>query len=159
MGAGVMAEFEPRIVVFACNWCSYAGADTAGVSRLHYSPKIRVIRTMCSGRVSTAHVLRAFTLGADGVLVSGCHIGDCHYIFGNHWAIKQFEVTKNIVHTLGLEDGRIRLEWVSAAEGPRWAALIDEFVAQIQALGPSPLRGETTDASFTEQPVAVEVSD
>ena len=153
------AGFEPRIVVFACNWCSYAGADTAGISRLPYSPKIRVIRTMCSGRVSTNHVLRAFTLGADGVLVSGCHIGDCHYIFGNHWALKQFEVTKNILHKLGLEDGRVRLEWVSAAEGPQWANLIDEFVAQIQALGPSPLRGESTDTSFAEQPVEVEVAD
>ena len=153
------AGFEPRIVVFACNWCSYAGADTAGISRLPYSPKIRVIRTMCSGRVSTNHVLRAFTLGADGVLVSGCHIGDCHYIFGNHWALKQFEVTKNILHRLGLEDGRVRLEWVSAAEGPQWANLIDEFVAQIQALGPSPLRGESTDMSFAEQPVEVEVAD
>ncbi len=153
------AEFTPRIVVFACNWCSYAGADTAGVSRLRYSPKIRVIRTMCSGRVSTAHVLRAFALGADGVLVSGCHIGDCHYIFGNHWAIKQFEVTKKILLTLGLEDGRSRLEWVSAAEGPRWASLIDEFVGQIQALGPSPLRGQTTDTSFKEQPVEVEVTE
>lgn len=155
-----MAEsFEPRIVVFACNWCSYAGADTAGVSRLPYSPKMRVIRTMCSGRVNIAHVLRAFQLGADGVLVSGCHIGDCHYIFGNHWAIKQFEVTVNLLRTLGLEDGRTRLEWVSAAEGPRWAGLIDEFVAQIQALGPSPLRGAATDGDFQAKPVEVEVAE
>ncbi len=140
MGESVVAAgFEPRIVVFACNWCSYAGADTAGISRLPYSPKIRVIRTMCSGRVSTNHVLRAFTLGADGVLVSGCHIGDCHYIFGNHWALKQFEVTKNLLHRLGLEDGRVRLEWVSAAEGSRWGEVIDEFVGQIKKLGPSPL--------------------
>ena len=135
-----MSDFEPRIVVFACNWCSYAGADTAGASRLKHSPSFRVIRTMCSGRVSTAHVLRAFQLGADGVLVSGCHFGDCHYIFGNHRAVEQFEVTKRLLHTLGLEDDRIRLEWVSAAEGPRWAALIDEFVAQITRLGPSPWR-------------------
>ena len=114
---------------------------------------------MCSGPVSTAHVLKAFQMGADGVLVSGCHIGDCHYIFGNHWAIKQFEVTKNLLHTLGIEDGRVRLEWVSAAEGPRWAELIDEFVDQVQGLGPSPLRIETTDDSFREQPVEVEVGD
>ena len=117
---------------------SSATTDTAGSSRLSYSPRIRVIRTMCSGRVSTAHVLRAFKLGADGVLVSGCHFGDCHYIFGNHRAVEQFEVTRRLLHTLGLEDARIRLEWVSAAEGPRWASLIDEFVAQIEALGPSP---------------------
>ena len=151
--------FEPRIVVFACNWCSYAGADTAGVSRLKHSPKFRVIRTMCSGRVNTSHVLKAFELGADGVLVSGCHIGDCHYLFGNHWAIKQFDVTKNLVKMLGLEEGRVRLEWVSAAEGPRWAKLIDEFVAEIEGLGPSPLRKATTDESFAEEPVAAEVTE
>jgi F420-non-reducing hydrogenase iron-sulfur subunit len=135
------AALEPRIVVFACNWCSYAGADTAGVSRIAHSPRFRVIRTMCSGRVSTVHVLRALQLGADGVLVTGCHLGDCHYSFGNHWAIKQFEVTANLTRMLGLEPERIRLEWVSAAEGPRWAALIDEFVETISRLGPSPLRG------------------
>ena len=151
--------FEPRIVVFACNGCSYAGADTAGTSRLPYSPKFRVIRTMCSGRVNTVHVLRAFQMGADGVLVSGCHIGDCHYIFGNHWAIKQFDVTKDMLRTLGLEEGRVRLEWVSAAEGPQWAALIDEFVAQITALGPSPLRQGASDEEFAAQPVGAEVAE
>ncbi len=114
---------------------------------------------MCSGRVNTAHVLKAFQLGADGVLISGCHIGDCHYIFGNHWAIKQFEIIKQLLQTLGLEEGRVRLEWVSAAEGPRWAALIDEFVGQIQDLGPSPLRQSATDKQFEEQPVGAEVSE
>ncbi len=150
------APYEPRIVVFACNWCSYAGADTAGTSRLPYSPKFRVIRTMCSGRVNTAHVLKAFQLGADGVLISGCHIGDCHYIFGNHWAIKQFEIIKGLLKTLGLEAGRVRLEWVSAAEGPRWAALIDEFVEQIQQLGPSPLRAGKSDTQFASGEIASE---
>jgi F420-non-reducing hydrogenase iron-sulfur subunit len=134
------AQLEPRIVVFACNWCSYAGADTAGVSRIAHSPQFRVIRTMCSGRVNATHVLRALQLGADGVLVTGCHIGDCHYRFGNHWAIKQFEVTAKLTGMLGLEPERVRLEWVSAAEGPRWASLIDEFVETIRRLGPSPLR-------------------
>ena len=148
--------FEPRIVVFACNWCSYAGADTAGVSRLPYSSQIRVIRTMCSGRVSTAHVLHAFQLGADGVLVSGCHFGDCHYISGNHWAVKQFDVTRKLLRTVGLEDDRTRLEWVSAAEGPQWAKLIDEFVATIKKVGPSPLRDRTSDRAFAEQPVEVQ---
>jgi F420-non-reducing hydrogenase iron-sulfur subunit len=133
---------EPRIVVFACNWCSYAGADTAGVSRIAHSARFRVIRTMCSGRVNTTHVLRSLQLGADGVLVTGCHIGDCHYSFGNHWAIKQLEVTQALTRTLGLEPERVRLEWVSAAEGPRWAQLIDEFVATITRLGPSPLRAK-----------------
>ncbi len=150
-----VTTFEPRIVVFACNWCSYAGADTAGVSRLEHSPQFRVIRTMCSGRVNASHVLKAFEMGADGVLVSGCHIGDCHYIFGNHWAIKQFDVTKDLLDMLGLEGGRTRLEWVSAAEGPRWAELIDEFVAGIKDLGPSPLRGESSDESFRDDPVPI----
>ena len=149
--------FEPRIVVFACNWCSYAGADTAGTSRIAHSPGFRVIRTLCSGRVTTTHVLNAFRLGADGVLVSGCHLGDCHYIFGNHWAIKQFDVTKEMLRMLGLEADRVRLEWVSAAEGPRWAELIDEFVARITELGPSPLRAAVPDAEFATQPVGAEV--
>ena len=150
-------RFDPRIVVFACNWCSYAGADTAGTSRIAHSPSFRVIRTMCSGRVNTTHVLNAFRLGADGVLVSGCHLGDCHYIFGNHWAIKQFDITREMLRMLGLETDRVRLEWVSAAEGPRWAALIDEFVARITELGPSPLRGQVGDAEFAGQPVGAEV--
>ena len=150
-------RFEPRIVVFACNWCSYAGADTAGTSRIAYSPGIRVIRTMCSGRVNTTHVLNAFRLGADAVLISGCHIGDCHYIFGNHWAIKQFDITKEMLRMLGLETDRVRLEWVSAAEGPRWASLIDEFVARITELGPSPLRDTAGDVDFANQPVGAEV--
>lgn len=132
-------KFTPRIVVFACNWCSYAGADNAGVSRIQYSPNFRIIRTMCSGRVTPGMVLKAFKLGADGVLVSGCHIGDCHYIFGNHRAIENFERTQAIIKTLGLEEGRLRLEWVSAAEGPRFGQLIDEFVGEVTKLGPSPL--------------------
>lgn len=151
------ARFDPRIVVFACNWCSYAGADTAGSSRIAHSPGFRVIRTMCSGRVNTTHVLQAFRMGADGVLISGCHLGDCHYIFGNHWAIKQFDVTKEMLHLLGLEADRVRLEWVSAAEGPRWAALIDEFVDRITELGPSPLRTSASDDEFAAQPVGAEV--
>lgn len=135
-------KFIPRIVAFACNWCSYAGADGAGTSRIQYSPHFRVIRVMCSGRVTPAFVLRAFELGADGVLVSGCHFGDCHYIFGNHRAVEQFEKTKRLVHIVGLEPERIRLEWVSAAEGHRWAALIDEFTQTITNLGRSPLAHE-----------------
>lgn len=136
---GTKAKFVPNIVAFACNWCSYAGADGAGVNRLQHSPNFRIIRTMCSGRVTTGFVLKALKMGADGVLVSGCHFGDCHYIFGNYKAVEQFEKTKAIVKTLGFDEKRIRLEWVSAAEGPRWASMIDEFVEQITALGPSPL--------------------
>ncbi len=132
-------EYIPRVVVFACNWCSYAGADTAGVSRIQYSPYFRIIRVMCSGRVHPAFVLRAFELGADGVLVSGCHFGDCHYIFGNERAVEQFEKTKALLKILGVEEGRIRLEWISAAEGVKFGRVIDEFVEQVRALGPSKL--------------------
>jgi F420-non-reducing hydrogenase iron-sulfur subunit len=137
-------EFVPNIVAFACNWCSYAGADTAGVNRVQYSPNFRVIRTMCSGRVAPGFVLKALRLGADGVLVSGCHFGDCHYIFGNYKAVELFEKTKGLVKTLGLDERRIRLEWVSAAEGDRWGEVIDEFVGQITELGPSPLNHKQT---------------
>jgi len=131
--------WNPRLVVFACNWCSYAGADTAGVSRIQHQPHFRMIRVMCSGRIQPGFVLRAFEKGADGVLVSGCHFGDCHYVFGNEKAVEQFEKTKSVVKMLGLEEGRLRLEWISAAEGARFAQIIDEFIEQLRELGPSPL--------------------
>jgi len=135
-------RWNPNIFVFACNWCSYAGADTAGISRIQHQPHFRTVRVMCSGRVHPGFVLRALEKGADGVLVSGCHIGDCHYISGNERQLEHFEITKRLVHLIGLEPGRVRLEWISAAEGPRWAKIIDEFTNQIRALGPSPLKGE-----------------
>lgn len=134
--------WNPNIIVFACNWCSYAGADTAGVSRIQHEPHFRMIRVMCSGRIHPGFVLRSFEKGADGVLVSGCHIGDCHYVSGNERQLELFEITKKLIHLLGLEPGRVRLEWISAAEGPRWAAIINEFTGQIRKLGPSPLKGE-----------------
>lgn len=134
-----MAEFEPRIVAFACNWCSYAGADLAGVSRLQYPPNIRTIRVMCSGRVSPAFILRAFEHGADGVFVSGCHIGDCHYGFGNRRAEKQVDLARRLIETLGLESDRLHLEWISASEGDKFATSIREFVERIKHLGRSPI--------------------
>lgn len=134
-------RWNPSIVVFACNWCSYAGADTAGVSRIQHEPHFRMIRVMCSGRIQPGFVLRAFEKGADGVLVSGCHFGDCHYVFGNHRAVEQFEKVKRMVRLLGIEDDRLRLEWISAAEGGRFAAVINEFTARVRELGPSPLAG------------------
>ena len=139
--------WNPRLVVFACNWCSYAGADTAGVSRIQHQPHFRMIRVMCSGRIQPGFVLRAFEKGADGVLVSGCHFGDCHYVFGNERAVEQFDKTKSVVKMLGLEEGRLRLEWISAAEGARFAQIIDEFIEQLRVLGPSPLaaRGSRAD--------------
>jgi F420-non-reducing hydrogenase iron-sulfur subunit len=130
--------WEPQIIVFACNWCSYAGADTAGVSRIQHQPNFRMIRVMCSGRIQPAFVLRAFEKGADGVLVSGCHFGDCHYIFGNERAAEQFEKTMNMIKLLGIEEGRLRLEWISAAEGARFAQVINEFTDQVRDLGPIP---------------------
>ena len=140
--SGVKAppSWDPNIVVFACNWCSYAGADTAGVSRVQHQPHFRMIRVMCSGRIQPGFVLRAFAKGADGVLVSGRHFGDCHYVFGNERAVEQFEKTKRVIKLLGLEEGRLRLEWISAAEGARFAEIINEFTDQVRALGPSPLR-------------------
>ena len=134
--------WNPEIVVFACNWCSYAGADTAGVTRIQHQPHFRMIRVMCSGRIQPGFVLHAFERGADGVLVSGCHFGDCHYVFGNERAVEQFEKTKNVVKLLGIEEGRIRLEWISAAEGVRFAEVINEFTDQVRELGPSPLAGK-----------------
>lgn len=142
--------WNPRIVVFACNWCSYAGADTAGVSRVQHQPHFRMIRVMCSGRIQPGFVLHAFEKGADGVLVSGCHFGDCHYMFGNERAVEQFEITKRVIGLLGLEEKRLRLEWISAAEGVRFARVIDEFTEDVRKLGPSPLAGAGREASVDE---------
>jgi F420-non-reducing hydrogenase iron-sulfur subunit len=146
-GSDQSVKWDPSIVVFACNWCSYAGADTAGVSRIQHQPHFRMIRVMCSGRIQPGFVLRAFEKGADGVLVSGCHFGDCHYVFGNERAVEQFEKTKNVVRLLGLEEERLRLEWISAAEGARFAEVINEFTDQVRKLGPSPLTNKRVRSS------------
>ena len=140
-----MHDFQPRIVAFACNWCSYAGADLAGVSRIQYPPTTRVIRVMCSGRVSPMFVLEALRSGADGVLVTGCHLGDCHYISGNEKAAKNMEMAHSLIRLLGIEPQRLRLEWISAAEGARFAELITEFTDQIRGLGANPLPKGHTD--------------
>lgn len=134
-----MDEF-PKIVAFACNWCSYAGADLAGVSRIQYPPTTRVIRVMCSGRVSPMFILEALRGGADGVLVTGCHLGDCHYISGNEKAIHNIELARSLMGLLGLEPERLRLEWISAAEGARFAEVIREFTEQIRKLGSNKIR-------------------
>ncbi|MDH5406535.1 MAG: hydrogenase iron-sulfur subunit [Candidatus Aminicenantes bacterium] len=131
----MMSEYEPRIICFACNWCSYPGADLAGVSRIQYPPNARIIRTMCSARVSPVFVLRAFQQGADGVLVTGCHIGDCHYISGNERAEENMKRTAEILDLLGIGKDRLRLEWVSAGEGGRFAEVMTSFVQQIKKLG------------------------
>ena len=130
-------DFEPRIIGFLCNWCSYAGADAAGISRFKYQPNIRVVRVMCSGRVSPELVLRAFREGADGVLVLGCHIGDCHYVSGNHRTAKRIPVLRRILEYIGIEPERLRLDWVSSAEAPKFQQVVNEFTETIKELGPA----------------------
>lgn len=132
--------FEPRIVGFLCNWCSYTGADLAGTSRIPYSPSIRVIRVMCSARVDPTFVLRSLSEGADGVLICGCHPGDCHYSEGNYKALRRMALLKRLVKDFGIEEERVRLEWVSASEGKRFAEVVDDMTHKIRELGPSKVR-------------------
>jgi len=132
--------FEPLIVSFCCNWCSYAGADLAGVSRLQYPPNIRIVRVMCSGMVHPNLVMDAFTKGADGILICGCHPGDCHYKEGNLKAEKRADAIILMLEDFGLEEARFRLEWVSASEGPKFAQVAREFTKKIKELGPSPYK-------------------
>lgn len=134
-----MADFEPKIVGFLCNWCGYAGADLAGTSRLSYPTNIRIIRVMCSGRVEPAFILKAFENGADGVLVAGCHPGDCHYRSGNQYAEKRIEKTKKLLDLVGIGSDRLRLEWISAAEGEKFASVIKDFTEKLRNRGPSHL--------------------
>jgi F420-non-reducing hydrogenase iron-sulfur subunit len=131
-------EFEPLIIGFCCNWCSYAGADLAGVSRLQYPASLRIIRVMCSGMVHPNLVIDALTKGADGVLICGCHIGDCHYQSGNEKAQSRADAINLMLEDFGIEPERFRLEWVSAAEGPRFAQVVSEFTEQVRMLGPNP---------------------
>lgn len=153
----IKSDFEPKIVVFACNWCSYPAADSAGINRLQYEPNIRIIRTMCMGRVHPSFVLKAIQMGADGVLVSGCHFEDCHYSFGARRAAEQYQKLVKIVHLLGLEDERIRQEFISAAEFPKFAKVVNEMVEQVRKLGPSPLR-KTGNESMPEIPLENEAA-
>ncbi len=128
--------FEPKIVAFFCNWCTYLAADLAGTSRLKYAPNVRVIRLMCSGRVDPQFVLEAFAQGADGVLIGGCHPGDCHYQEGNYKALRRFHMLKRLITEMGVEEERFRLEWISAAEGDKVRAVINDMVEKVRALGP-----------------------
>ncbi|MBL7152670.1 MAG: hydrogenase iron-sulfur subunit [Phycisphaerae bacterium] len=133
-------EFEPLIIGFCCNWCSYAGADLAGVSRLQYPPNMRIVRVMCSGMVHPNLVIDALTKGADGVIICGCHIGDCHYLEGNLKAENRKEAIELLLEDFGLEPERFRLEWISASEGPRFAEVMREMTESVRELGPSPYR-------------------
>lgn len=128
--------FEPRIVAFFCNWCTYTAADMAGISRMLYAPNVRVVRLMCSGRVDPQFILAAFRRGADGVLIGGCHPGDCHYQAGNIKTLRRYELLKRVFATMGIEDERIRLEWISASEGDKVQRVINDMVEDIRRLGP-----------------------
>jgi len=130
------SKFEPRIVGFLCNWCSYSGADLAGTSRVKYPPNVDIIRVMCSGRVDPQFVIKAFEKGADGVLVCGCHPGDCHYAEGNYKASRRIPLLKKMLSQLGIEEDRLRLEWVSASEGERFAAVVSDMTERVRKLGP-----------------------
>ena len=139
--------FEPKIIGFLCNWCSYAGADLAGVSRIQYPPNIRIIRVMCSGRIDPAFVLEAFKDGADGVLVAGCHLpSDCHYISGNFKALRRITLLKKVLKEFGIEPERLRLEWISASEGEKFANVVKSMVESLKKLGPIAVK--TREASL-----------
>ena len=129
-------EYQPKVIGFLCNWCSYAGADVAGTSRMDYPHNIRIIRVPCSGRVDPLFVLKCFQRGADGVLVSGCHPGDCHYTDGNYHARRRFALLREFLDYLGIAKERLRVEWVSASEGQRFAELVSDFTAELNKLGP-----------------------
>jgi len=131
-----MYDFEPKIVAFFCNWCTYTAADLAGLSRLQYSPCVRVIRLMCSGRIDPQFILEAFSKGADGVLIGGCHPGDCHYQEGNYKALRRYILLKKILKDFGIEEERLRLEWISASEGDKVQKVVNEMVEIIKKLGP-----------------------
>jgi coenzyme F420-reducing hydrogenase delta subunit len=141
--------FEPKIILFCCNWCSYAGADLAGISRLQIDPSFRVIRTLCSARVDPEWIMEAFRLGADGVMVLGCHPGDCHYIGGNYRTRRRMAMLRSLLIQFGLDSQRLQLAWVSAGEGEKFAGTVNGFVEAIRAMGPSPFRKPRTDITAT----------
>jgi F420-non-reducing hydrogenase iron-sulfur subunit len=129
--------FEPKIIAFLCNWCSYAGADLAGTSRIQYSPIVHSVRVSCSSRVDPTYVIKALMMGADGVLIAGCHPGECHYKSGNLLTRRRFMMLKTLLETIGIEPDRLRLEWISASEANKFASVVDDFVKQIKKLGPN----------------------
>ena len=142
--------YEPQLLGFLCNWCSYAGADLAGVSRIQYAPNLRVIRVMCSGRVNPVFILEAFLKGVDGVLILGCHLGDCHYISGNYETAIKMEMLDKLLSFCGYSE-RFRLDWVSASEGNRFAKVVNEFTEKVRSLGPSPIKDKNQKVEITEE--------
>jgi F420-non-reducing hydrogenase iron-sulfur subunit len=159
--APAASTWRPRIVAFFCNWCTYTAADLAGVSRLKYAPNIRVIRLMCSGRVDPQFVVEALARGADGVLIGGCHPGDCHYVEGNYKMLRRFQMIKRLLRDLGIEEARVRLEWISAAEGEKVKRVVNEMVDQVQKLGPLdlPQRVVEWDRELEELEQKIEASE
>ena len=137
-----MDTFEPKIIGFCCNWCAYAGADLAGISRVQYPPNLKMIRVMCSGTIEPAYIFEALQKGADGVFIGGCHPGDCHYQAGNYKTMRKVILAKRLLAQLGLSPKRLKLEWVSAAEGQRFAKVVTDFIVEIKELGPNPLTKE-----------------
>jgi len=131
-----MSNFEPKIIAFVCNWCTYAGADLAGTSRIKYAPNVRIVRFPCTGRIDFMLLLKAFQTGADGIIVSGCHPADCHYTSGNYHARRRWMIFKTLLDFIGFDTRRITFSWVSAAEGAKWAQLVNETVAKVRELGP-----------------------
>jgi F420-non-reducing hydrogenase iron-sulfur subunit len=151
-------SFEPKILGILCNWCSYTGADLAGTARMKYPPNVRSVRVMCSGRVDPGFILDALKSGADGVLVCGCHPGDCHYLEGNYKCLRRIPLTKRLLQDLGVDPKRLRLEWVSASEGARFQKVITEFTEQIRALGPLQLQEWAFDHDHPAGDVKTEVA-
>lgn len=135
-----MEQFEPKVVAFLCNWCTYTGADLAGTSRLQYPPNVRIVRLMCTGAVDTIYVFKALLEGADGVLIGGCHPGDCHYQTGNYKARRRVAILKKILNQLGYDDDRVWLRWISASEGKLFADTVTEMVSQLKQKGPNPVK-------------------
>ena len=151
-------NFEPVIIGFTCNWCSYRAADMAGTARMKYAPNIRLIRLMCSGRLDPTFILKAFAGGADAVLISGCHPGDCHYIDQNYKALRRFHLMKRVLTQMGMEPGRLKLLWASAAEGAIFASEINKFVEEVRLLGPLNWKAPGDTISIPTQKTQVEVT-
>jgi F420-non-reducing hydrogenase iron-sulfur subunit len=140
-----ISEFEPKIVAFFCNWCTYTAADLAGISRKKYAPNVRIIRVMCSGRVDPQFIMAAFSKGADGVLIGGCHPGDCHYVKGNYKTKRRMMLLRKVLEDFGIEKERLRIEWISASEGEKVKQVINEMVEEIKKLGQFPIKTESLE--------------
>ena len=148
---GSKQSFEPKLIGFLCNWCSYAGADLAGVSRFQYPANLRIVRVMCSGRIEPSLLLELFIQGVDGVLIGGCHFGDCHYQTGNYYAEKRVKLTKKLLKAVGIEPERLRLEWIAAAEGQRFADTVRDFTELLKSLGASQVSGDQPDVEILKK--------